>query len=68
MTTYQPDSLEQNPRILKGIVQKFAGELALNCYVIRGGELQVGDRVELVADCTALAEASGDQPHRSERT
>jgi len=49
MTTYHPDSLEQNPQVLKEIVQKFGGELALNCYVIRGGELKLGDPVELVA-------------------
>lgn len=51
MTTYDPDTLEQNPRVLKEIVQKFGGELALNCFVIRGGELQVGDAVELAAQC-----------------
>ena len=51
MTTYDPDSLEQNPRVLKEIMQKFGGELALNCFVIRGGELQVGDTVELAANC-----------------
>lgn len=51
MTTYDPDTLEQNPRVLKEIVQKFGGELALNCFVIRGGELRVGDSVELVAKC-----------------
>lgn len=51
MTTFDPDTLEQNPRVLKEIVQKFGGELALNCYVIRGGELKVGDPVELTTDC-----------------
>jgi len=51
MTTYDPDTLEQNPRVLKEIVQKFGGELALNCFVIRGGELKVDDPVELATDC-----------------
>jgi uncharacterized protein YcbX len=51
MTTYDPDTLEQNPRVLKEIVQKFGGELALNCFVIRGGDLKVGDSVELTTDC-----------------
>jgi len=50
MTTYDPDTLEQNPRVLKEIVQKFGGELALNCFVIHGGELKVGDAVELIAN------------------
>ena len=51
MTTYDPDTLQQNPRVLKEIVQKFAGELALNCFVIRGGELKAGDTVELLTKC-----------------
>jgi len=40
-------------------VQKFGGELALNCYVIRGGELKVGDAVELTADCEQRKVTSG---------
>ena len=47
MTTYDPDTLEQNPQVLKEIVQKFGGELALNCFVIRGGELKIDDPVRL---------------------
>ena len=59
MTTYDPDTLEQNTRVLKEIMQKFGGELALNCFVIRGGELKAGDTVELVSDCeTMTADAS----------
>lgn len=54
MTTYDPDTQKQNPRILKEIVQKFGGELALNCFVIRGGELAVGDAAELVTDYKPL--------------
>jgi uncharacterized protein YcbX len=50
MTTFDPDTLEQNPRVLKEIVQKFGGELALNCYVIHGGEIHLGDAVQLLAD------------------
>jgi len=59
MTTYDPDTLEQNPRILKEIVQKFGGELALNSFVIRGGELKVGDKVKLAADCELPRVARG---------
>lgn len=47
MTTFDPDTLEQNPRVLREIVQKFGGKLALNCYVLEGGEIRVGDSVEL---------------------
>ena len=51
MTTFHPDTLQQNPRVLREIVQKFGGELALNCFVIRGGALKVGDTVEMAEDC-----------------
>jgi len=47
MTTFDPDSLEQDRGVLSDIVRRFAGTLALNCYVIRGGEIRVDDRVEL---------------------
>ena len=49
MTTYDPDTLKQDLKVLKDIVKKFDGELALNCFVIRGGELKVGDPVKLEA-------------------
>ena len=48
MTTFDPDTLEQNHRVLKEIVQKFDGELALNCYVIHTGEIHVDDAVQLL--------------------
>ena len=48
MTTFDPDTLKQDRQVLRDIAQKFGGKLALNCYVIRGGEIRVGDQVELV--------------------
>ena len=48
MTTFDPDSLKQDRQVLTDIVRKFGGTLALNCYVIRGREIRVGDTVELV--------------------
>jgi len=56
MTTFDPDSLEQDRQVLTGIAQKFGGTLALNCDVIQGGEIRVGDAVELVPEheCTAI--------------
>jgi len=56
MTTFDPDSLKQDRQVLTGIVQKFSGTLALNCDVIRGGEIRVGDAVELVPEheCEAI--------------
>jgi uncharacterized protein YcbX len=55
MTTFDPDTLEQNPRVLREILQKFDGQLALNCYVIRGGEIHAGNSVELFSghECEA---------------
>ena len=50
MTTFDPDTLEQDVEVLKGIHRKFGGSLALNAYVVRGGTLSVGDPVELVAE------------------
>jgi uncharacterized protein len=56
MTTFDPDTLEQDPQVLRGIAQKFGGRLALNCYVIRGGEIRIDDTVELVPEneCEAI--------------
>ena len=48
MTTVDPDSLEQDPRVLRDIVNRFGGRLALNCAVVRGGPIHVGQPVELV--------------------
>ena len=49
MTTFDPDTLQQDRQVLLDIVRKFGGELALNCFVVRGGEISVGDPVELVS-------------------
>jgi uncharacterized protein YcbX len=48
MTTVDPDTLAVNPEILRDIVRRFDGQLALNADVIRGGTIHVGDPVELV--------------------
>jgi uncharacterized protein YcbX len=55
MTTYDPDTLKQNREVLNEIVRKFDGTLALNCYVVEGGEIHVDDSVELFTgkDCVA---------------
>jgi uncharacterized protein len=56
MTTFDPDSLKQDRQVLTDIVRRFEGTLALNCYVIRGGEIRVGDTVELARhlECEAI--------------
>jgi len=48
MTSYDPDTLIQDKEITRGIYRHFDGKLALNCFVIEGGEIAVGDEVQLV--------------------
>jgi uncharacterized protein YcbX len=48
MTSYDPDTLVQDKEITRGIYKRFDGKLALNCFVIEGGEIAVGDEVQLV--------------------
>ena len=48
MTTYDPDTLEQDPSVLLRIVQELRGRLALDSYVIQPGHVTVGDPVELL--------------------
>ena len=45
MTTVDPDTLERDPEVLKDIVRRFGGRLALDADVIRGGMVRVGDDV-----------------------
>lgn len=48
MTTVDPDTLEVNPEVLRDIVRRFGGRLALNAEVVRAGTIRVGDAVTLV--------------------
>ena len=48
MTTYDPDTQKKDPKVLRHIVQKFDGTLALDTDVIQGGQINVGDLVELI--------------------
>jgi hypothetical protein len=48
MTSFDPDTLAQDKEITRGIYRRFDGKLALNCFVIEGGEIAVGDEVQLV--------------------
>ena len=47
MTTYDPDTLKQDPGVLRDIARRFGGTLALNAEVLRGGALREGDPVAL---------------------
>ena len=48
MTSFDPDTLVQDKEITRGIYRRFEGKLALNCFVIEGGEISVGDDVFIV--------------------
>jgi len=48
MTTYDPDTQEQNHNVLRDIVKKFDGTLALDTDIIKGGHISVGDAVEFI--------------------
>lgn len=47
MTTFDPDTLEQDITVLQKIVFELGGRTALDCYVIRPGIVRVGDRAEV---------------------
>jgi uncharacterized protein len=48
MTTYDPDTLEQDVKVLKSIVNKLGGMMALDCSVKTPGLLLENDIVELI--------------------
>ena len=48
MTTYDPDTQEQDLSVLRRIVSEFGGRMALDCSVVEGGRISVGDPVELL--------------------
>jgi uncharacterized protein YcbX len=48
MTTFDPDTLAHDPEVLRDIVRRFGGKLALNCQVLQGGLIRTGDEVELL--------------------
>jgi repressor of nif and glnA expression len=48
MTTYDPDTLEQDVRVLRRIANEFEGTMALDTAVVQRGHIAIGDRVELL--------------------
>jgi uncharacterized protein len=48
MTTFDPDTLAHDRRVLTSIVERFGGKLALDAFVIRRGMIGRGDKVELM--------------------
>ena len=59
MTSFDPDTLVQDRNITRSIFQRFGGDLALDCFVIEGGDVALGDAVEL------LRRAAGEGPASS---
>lgn len=55
MTTVDPDTNALDPEVLRSIVRRFEGRLALNADVARGGAIAVGDPVRIVMPATAEA-------------
>jgi uncharacterized protein YcbX len=58
MTAYDPDTLVRDKEITHDIYRRFGGKLALNCFVIEGGEITVGDEVQLVRGRACAESAS----------
>jgi hypothetical protein len=48
MTTYDPDTQVQDLSVLRRIASEFGGRMALDCDVVSGGRITVGDPVELL--------------------
>jgi uncharacterized protein len=48
VTTFEPDTLEQDVGVLLELRRRFAGELALNAWTARAATVRVGDPVELL--------------------
>ena len=47
MTTFDPDTLEQDITVLQKIYWELGGRTALDCYVLQPGRLRVGDTAEV---------------------
>jgi uncharacterized protein len=50
MTTYDPDTLQQDRSVLKRIIEELGGTMALDCAVRREGLIREGDPVEVLED------------------
>jgi uncharacterized protein YcbX len=48
VTSIDPDTAQRDPDIYRHIRRSFDGELALNCWIIRPGNISIGDRADLV--------------------
>jgi hypothetical protein len=48
MTTFDPDSGQQDLGVLRRVQREFNGRLGLNSYVVVPGHISIGDAVELI--------------------
>ena len=64
MTTVDPDTLERDPDVLRDIGRRFGGRLALNADVAHGGDVRVGDTVELIPASGRLRGQDTNRPLR----
>lgn len=48
MTTFDPDSGQQDLGVLQRVQREFNGRLGLNSYVVTPGRISIGDSVELI--------------------
>jgi hypothetical protein len=49
MTTFDPDTGQQDLGVLRRVQKEFNGRLGLNSYVVAPGRISAGDEVELIA-------------------
>jgi hypothetical protein len=62
MTTFDPDTQVQDPAVLHDLATRFELRFALDCFVIRGGDIAVGQTVELIAPQRVAAVSHPDPP------
>ena len=60
MTTYDPDTQQQDVQVLHRIVKELDGTFALDCSVVSPGHIKVGDEVEIVDAAVGEPYASMD--------
>ncbi|MGZ4333845.1 MAG: MOSC domain-containing protein [Gaiellaceae bacterium] len=61
MTTYDPETLEQDHGVPQRIVDEYGGRFALDCYVLEPGGAKLGDEVELLGHWTLDPSAARSQ-------
>jgi hypothetical protein len=65
LTTFDPDSLEQDLTVLQKIYFELDGRTALDCYVLEPGRVHVGDAAEPLDYWTLpRSEAAGGRASR----